>query len=399
MFGAFFPSWVLADNDISSTYELDLFYPFELTSGQANLAIFVKSPGPSQSSRTFHNVGFSDNRRSTLTLETEVFLSDDSLYTSVAGVVVSGDGEQLFLPVRLYDFTEVGRRDRAEVTLRLYQSGINAFRNSYPFTDYSCRSEIAAVDLEKVILAARTLLVERETYLSEDEGWNCLTSFLNENAYELNKFEPSRINNVLQFLSEYRSSLGATPDDRFTRFYLDFLNIVVDLRVLGTPLTERLQLVDHLRSEFTEIYTKSSDVAFLSAGETFELLSSHSASDVCLSVATSLFSNISPATIQFIKRNGRGTNSAYNAMTFAMVKAMSCAVESAPVRDIGQLGEIRSAAKYLISQNPQFVSAFTDLYDKLDSEGVFLRRDQTGSSQTALVTSYYDELISDSSGS
>lgn len=393
------PTWLCAETDITSEYDVNLYYPFDLPSGQANLAIFVKRPGLSQSSRTFHNVSFSGNRSSTLNLEVEVFLQNDALYTSVSGEVESSSGERLFLPVRLFDFTDIGRRDRASITLRLYQTSITAFRNSYPFTEYNCRSDINAADLERVILAARTLFIEREIYLSEDESWNCLTAFLHENAFELNRFEPGRINNVLQFLTEYRASLGSSPDERFTRFYLEFLNIVVDLRILGTPLTERLQLVDHLRSEFTEIYTKNSGAAFLSAGATFDLLANHSASDVCISVATSLFSNISPETISFIKSGGRGPNSAYNAMTFAMLQAMSCAVELSPTSDIGRLGEVGSAAAYLKRSNPQFVSAFVDLYDALDGEGIFLRRDQKGISQTALVTSYYDELIDQSDGS
>ncbi|MEM6898507.1 MAG: hypothetical protein AAF583_01875 [Pseudomonadota bacterium] len=248
LFCVLMPTWLCAETDITSEYDVNLYYPFDLPSGQANLAIFVKRPGPSQSSRTFHNVSFSGNRSSTLNLEVEVFLQNDALYTSVSGEVESSSGERLFLPVRLFDFTDIGRRDRASITLRLYQTSITAFRNSYPFTEYNCRSDINAADLERIILAARTLFVEREIYLSEDESWNCLTAFLHENAFELNRFEPGRINNVLQFLTEYRASLGSSPDERFTRFYLEFLNIVVDLRILGTPLTERLQLVDHLRS-------------------------------------------------------------------------------------------------------------------------------------------------------
>ncbi|MEM6898508.1 MAG: hypothetical protein AAF583_01880 [Pseudomonadota bacterium] len=86
-------------------------------------------------------------------------------------------------------------------------------------------------------------------------------------------------------------------------------------------------------------------------------------------------------------------------MTFAMLQAMSCAVELSPTSDIGRLGEVGSAAAYLKRSNPQFVSAFVDLYDALDGEGIFHRRDQKGISQTALVTSYYDELIDQSDGS
>ena len=389
---------------ISARYEIELIYPLASSSGvetgQARLAIFVKYPGAARSDRTFSNPRFDVSGSGTIEMRAEnIPIRENATLTTLTGELQLEDGGQLFLPVRIVDFESTRRHDIVRVDSRVFETRINAFRNSYPFTEYNCSSKIENDDLEKIVIASRSLLTERAIYLTDDESWNCITRFLNENAYILNSFSPERMSDALLFLSEFRSTIGDGADERFLRFYTEFLNIIVNLRILGTRLNERQYLVDHIRSEFTELYSKHSHVTFLTAGQTFESLSDHAASETCLDIATSLYRNIDDSTISYIKDNGRHPNSPYNAITFSMVRSVGCAIDLADDDKRNEFGDVVAAAIYLQENYPEFLYEYNNLYDRLDESGVFVIRDQLSNSQTRLVTEYYNVFFQKLSGS
>ena len=379
-------------------YDITLYSGAGLGSGTSSISIFLKYPGAGRSDRIFFSPPVTAYSSTKAKIEiSDVLVRKDTLATAIAGEITLDDGRKLYVPIVVGKFE---RPDRIQFDITPVSNTLNAFRTSYPFNEYSCNARIERDDLEKVILASRTILTESQIYLANDESWNCLNAFFEVNARTLKTVSPQRLNDVMTFLSDYRQFQGADLSENFLKLYLRFIHEMIKQDILGSELGEGVRLKDHLRSELTEIYTKHSDISYLGAGLIFENLSIRTAGDVCLKLAPALFNSLTSTQIESITDDRRGPGSPHDALTLSLVTSMDCAIREARntqgfSESSRKLGEVGATSAWLVFSHPEYLQSYLNMYDKMEGAGLLTTRDRliSSNSRVNLIYSYYENMF------
>lgn len=383
---------------VDSQYEIKVFSGLGLQNGEASLAIFFKpASGRSQRvpyTRLFGREGRSQNQ---ILIEVDDIPVEKTTYAvAISGSLKMGNQTVFYIPIKVEAFEERARRDllHNQGSIKLTTSRLTAFRRSYPFSTYECDTRMDKDDLEKVILASRAMLTERDIYLSTDEGWNCLENFFEANASIMSSIDPARLNDVLEFLANYRSFQEDVPE-RFIGLYLQFLKKLIALNIMGTELADDRTLESHLRSELREIFAEDTTAAVGHSGGILETLDRLNAPELCLDLAGSLFFNFTQLEASELKALDLTRPNADFLVEYAMNTSMDCAVSLARREDVDlrTLGPVASTSAWLTRDYANFMQTYINLYDHLDQNNWISQRKVRENTTTARVHDNYLALV------
>lgn len=381
---------------VSSNYDIELFTGAGVETGEAALSVFLKSSAAGRSdrlpvSRIFGKPG---TTLYNLTIEVDdIPVETDTVAVAFAGTLKMPGGRTLILPVQVYGFGPGQRRDKLpdSQTFKLSESSLTAFRRSYPISAYGCTKRLNVPDLARVVLASRVLLTERETYLTTDESWDCLETFFEKNAKALQSVTDAQLNDVMAFLSDYRTFQGSAVPDRFINLYLKFLREIVELNKMGSELSDRHTLKDQLRTELAEIMSDQTLAAVPFAGSLYENMSRFSAADLCIDNATTLFFGLNRQDDAALQAMLKAREDSISLVEYAMDSTMRCAVTLAQNdgADIRTLGLVAATAGWVSANRTDFLQSYIALYERLDALGWFTQNRTLTNPSAELVNDYY----------
>lgn len=210
----------------------------------------------------------------------------------------------------------------------------------------------------------------------------------------MNTVDPARLNDVLEFLADYRSFQEEVPP-QFISLYLQFLKELIGLDIMGTRLTDDRTLSAHLRSELREIFAEETMFAIGHSGGILEALERTNASDLCLDLAGSLFFNVTQMDAQQLKTLDLTRPDADFLIEYAMNTSMDCAIELADDADVDlrTLGQVAATADWLSRDYAGFMQAYINLYDHLDENNWISQRKVRENKITARVHQNYLALV------
>ncbi|WP_137702183.1 hypothetical protein [Marimonas lutisalis] len=390
----------LSADTIQTKYTLSLYYGVGIPKGEATLSIYVKSPGAGRPERlpyAFLYGRTGDSPTSTTLKVDDVPIDSEAIATAVAGQLKLDDEKTLFLPVAIVSLVDQRRDIIPTLTFKLTETRELAFQRSYPFEKYNCTERIAIADLEMVILASRVLLTDHDTYLSADSNWDCLQAFFEANASLMKSVAPGQFNDVLSFLSDYRTFQKEDVAPRFITLYLNFLRKVAELDINGVELTAGRRVRDQIRAELSEIYSDHSVLAIASAGGMLETLSKARLADICLPLAATLFHNLSQLPPEDLAAQQSLHPGTAGQLRFALIKAMDCAVNLAKEAgvDLNRQGPIRETVDWLYPDKADFMQTYMALYRAMENQGWFKQDLILTNSGAELANSYYQEHFRD----
>lgn len=342
-------------------------------------------------------IGKQGKPKTNISVEIEgVPVPEDMVATAVGGKVQMADGKEFYVPVFVRSFTDPGsRRDQIQdIRIQLFQKPLSAFWKSFPINRYGCQRRMATSDLESVVIASRVLLTEREIYLTTDEAWTCLKNFFEANAQALKGVDPARLNDVMEFLRDYRSFQGENVPPEFVRLYLRFLRELVALNILGAQLEDGRELRDQLRAELTVVFSDHTVIATAFATTLFNNLMKAGSPELCVELAQTLFFGL--------VRQNDGVDAVAVARSdvrelveHSMQSSYACAINIAQSEDPNRsnlVGQQQAAAEWLVRNQIGFVETYMALYDRLDQEGWFTKVRLKDVTRAANVSGYYDQM-------